>query len=203
MRARAHAAFSRSFGKNNDLKVPFWSTKDPGQQPFSFTIGQGAVIKARQPQCACAAPWLTRARRRGTRAWRRCRLARLLALPPPLTTRESAGATLRGARATAALALTRAVRPSQLRRGRLPGVGHHAQLHAHLRDRGPVRQVSARWEHANGGRAVPRQNALLGADSPTRALPSAMRAMGETSSRRQRARRACLSTSAAFMPPWA
>ena len=96
-RARAHAAFSRSFGKNNDLKVPFWSTKDPGQQPFSFNIGQGAVIKARQPHCACAAPRLTRARRRGTRAWRRCRLARLLALPPPLTTRESAGARLRGA----------------------------------------------------------------------------------------------------------
>ena len=53
-RARAHATFSRSFGKNNDLKVPFWSTKDPGQQPFSFNIGQGAVIKARQPHCARA-----------------------------------------------------------------------------------------------------------------------------------------------------
>merc|ERR1712107_258549 len=24
----------------------FWSTKDPGQKPFSFTIGQGSVIPA-------------------------------------------------------------------------------------------------------------------------------------------------------------
>ena len=70
-RARAHAAFSRSFGKNNDLKVPFWSTKDPGQQPFSFNIGQGAVIKARQPHCA--APTALRMRRAaadaGAQAW--------------------------------------------------------------------------------------------------------------------------------------
>jgi len=27
------------FGKNGDLNVPFWSTKDKGQQPFTFTIG--------------------------------------------------------------------------------------------------------------------------------------------------------------------
>ncbi|GMI25428.1 hypothetical protein TeGR_g5251 [Tetraparma gracilis] len=33
------------YGKNNDLSVPFWSTKDPGQDVFSFQIGQGAVIK--------------------------------------------------------------------------------------------------------------------------------------------------------------
>jgi peptidylprolyl isomerase len=25
--------------------VPFWSTKDKGQQPFTFTIGRGQVIK--------------------------------------------------------------------------------------------------------------------------------------------------------------
>ena len=34
------------YGKNGDLSVPFWSTKDPGQKAFSFTIGQGSVIKA-------------------------------------------------------------------------------------------------------------------------------------------------------------
>ena len=28
------------------LQVPFWSTKDPGQKAFSFTIGLGQVIKA-------------------------------------------------------------------------------------------------------------------------------------------------------------
>eukprot|EP01105_Mastigella_eilhardi_P019461 TRINITY_DN4579_c0_g1_i2.p1 TRINITY_DN4579_c0_g1~~TRINITY_DN4579_c0_g1_i2.p1 ORF type:complete len:130 (+),score=31.07 TRINITY_DN4579_c0_g1_i2:54-392(+) len=33
------------FGKNNDLNVPFWSTKDAGQKPFTFQIGLGKVIK--------------------------------------------------------------------------------------------------------------------------------------------------------------
>ncbi len=33
------------YGKNGDLNVKFWSTKDPGQQPFSFNIGLGQVIK--------------------------------------------------------------------------------------------------------------------------------------------------------------
>mmetsp|Transcript_27116 Transcript_27116/g.37855 ORF Transcript_27116/g.37855 Transcript_27116/m.37855 type:complete len:117 (+) Transcript_27116:29-379(+) len=34
------------YGKNGDLDKKFWSTKDPGQKPFSFTIGKGQVIKA-------------------------------------------------------------------------------------------------------------------------------------------------------------
>ncbi|KAJ3695854.1 hypothetical protein LUZ60_001231 [Juncus effusus] len=33
------------FGKDGDLAKKFWSTKDPGQQPFSFKIGLGSVIK--------------------------------------------------------------------------------------------------------------------------------------------------------------
>jgi peptidylprolyl isomerase len=33
------------FGKNKDLSQKFWSTKDPGQQPFKFKIGLGQVIK--------------------------------------------------------------------------------------------------------------------------------------------------------------
>ncbi|KAL8541847.1 hypothetical protein ACS0TY_002916 [Phlomoides rotata] len=33
------------FGKNGDLTKKFWSTKDPGQKPFSFQIGKGNVIK--------------------------------------------------------------------------------------------------------------------------------------------------------------
>ncbi|GMY39005.1 peptidyl-prolyl cis-trans isomerase FKBP12 [Fagus crenata] len=33
------------YGKNRDLSQKFWSTKDPGQKPFSFKIGQGSVIK--------------------------------------------------------------------------------------------------------------------------------------------------------------
>lgn len=50
-------ATPRSFGKNRDLAVPFWSTKDAGQKPFTFTIGQGAVIKARSaPSCTHAQP---------------------------------------------------------------------------------------------------------------------------------------------------
>ena len=30
------------YGKNNDLSVPFWSTKDKGQKPFEFQIGKVA-----------------------------------------------------------------------------------------------------------------------------------------------------------------
>lgn len=33
------------YGKNGDLTVPFWSTKDAGQSPFTFKIGMGQVIK--------------------------------------------------------------------------------------------------------------------------------------------------------------
>ncbi|KAM5585691.1 peptidyl-prolyl cis-trans isomerase FKBP12 [Rosa sericea] len=33
------------YGKDGDLNQKFWSTKDPGQQPFTFKIGQGNVIK--------------------------------------------------------------------------------------------------------------------------------------------------------------
>ncbi|KAG5526060.1 hypothetical protein RHGRI_032379 [Rhododendron griersonianum] len=32
-------------GKDGDLSQKFWSTKDPGQKPFTFKIGQGTVIK--------------------------------------------------------------------------------------------------------------------------------------------------------------
>jgi len=34
------------YGKNGNLSVPFWSTKDPGGTPFTFQIGLGMVIKA-------------------------------------------------------------------------------------------------------------------------------------------------------------
>jgi FKBP-type peptidyl-prolyl cis-trans isomerase len=33
------------FGKDRDLAQKFWSTKDPGQKPFTFNIGLGQVIK--------------------------------------------------------------------------------------------------------------------------------------------------------------
>lgn len=33
------------YGKNNDLTQKFWSTKDPGQEPFTFAVGLGQVIK--------------------------------------------------------------------------------------------------------------------------------------------------------------
>jgi peptidylprolyl isomerase len=34
------------YGKDRDMNLKFWSTKDPGQQPFTFQIGMGQVIKA-------------------------------------------------------------------------------------------------------------------------------------------------------------
>eukprot|EP00958_Prasinococcus_capsulatus_P016008 scaffold1761_cov357-Prasinococcus_capsulatus_cf.AAC.14 len=37
--------------KNNDLALKFWSTKDPGQKPFTFTVGVGKVqVKESQPR---------------------------------------------------------------------------------------------------------------------------------------------------------
>ena len=33
------------YGKNGDLGTKFWSTKDPGQKAFNFTIGLSQVIK--------------------------------------------------------------------------------------------------------------------------------------------------------------
>ena len=32
-------------GKDGDLSKKFWSTKDPGQEPFTFAVGLGQVIK--------------------------------------------------------------------------------------------------------------------------------------------------------------
>jgi len=33
------------YGKDGDLGAKFWSTLDEGQQPFSFQVGEGQVIK--------------------------------------------------------------------------------------------------------------------------------------------------------------
>ena len=33
------------YGKNRDLTKQFWSTKDPGQRPFTFAVGMNQVIK--------------------------------------------------------------------------------------------------------------------------------------------------------------
>ena len=41
------------YGKNRDLNEKFWSTKDPGQEPFTFAVGLGQVIKG---QCSFQFP---------------------------------------------------------------------------------------------------------------------------------------------------
>ena len=33
------------YGKDGDLSLKFWSTKDAGQEPFTFSVGMGQVIK--------------------------------------------------------------------------------------------------------------------------------------------------------------
>ncbi|KDO25870.1 peptidyl-prolyl isomerase FKBP12 [Saprolegnia parasitica CBS 223.65] len=33
------------YGKDRDLNQKFWSTKDAGQQPFTFQVGMGSVIR--------------------------------------------------------------------------------------------------------------------------------------------------------------
>lgn len=39
------------YGKNRDLSQKFWSTKDPGQKPFTFAVGlgQGEVAPREMP----------------------------------------------------------------------------------------------------------------------------------------------------------
>ncbi|KAJ1428413.1 hypothetical protein B484DRAFT_329511 [Ochromonadaceae sp. CCMP2298] len=44
-KGKAVTVHCTGYGKNNDLSQKFWSTKDPGQEPFTFTIGMGQVIK--------------------------------------------------------------------------------------------------------------------------------------------------------------
>jgi peptidylprolyl isomerase len=35
------------YGKNRNMNETFWSTKDPGQEPFTFNVGLGQVIKGK------------------------------------------------------------------------------------------------------------------------------------------------------------
>ncbi|KAJ8505608.1 hypothetical protein OPV22_006494 [Ensete ventricosum] len=45
VRGQSVTVHCTGFGKDGDLSKKFWSTKDPGQQPFTFKIGLGSVIK--------------------------------------------------------------------------------------------------------------------------------------------------------------
>ena len=45
------------YGKNGDLKEKFWSTKDPGQEPFTFKIGMGNV-STHSPRHSLSASYL-------------------------------------------------------------------------------------------------------------------------------------------------
>lgn len=77
----------------------FWSTKDPGQQLFSFSVGLGQVIKVTVLR-ACVACWLTVARtlaRAGMKACWACRWARWPSSPARATTLTARAAFPRGA----------------------------------------------------------------------------------------------------------
>ncbi|CAL9043863.1 peptidyl-prolyl cis-trans isomerase FKBP12-like isoform X1 [Musa acuminata AAA Group] len=45
VRGQSVTVHCTGFGKDGDLSKKFWSTKDPGQQPFTFKVGLGSVIK--------------------------------------------------------------------------------------------------------------------------------------------------------------
>ncbi|KAJ0984718.1 hypothetical protein J5N97_003074 [Dioscorea zingiberensis] len=45
LRGQSVTVHCTGFGKDGDLSKKFWSTKDPGQEPFTFKIGMGSVIK--------------------------------------------------------------------------------------------------------------------------------------------------------------
>ena len=40
-RGQAVTVHCTGFGKDRDLAKKFWSTKDPGQEPFTFNVGRG------------------------------------------------------------------------------------------------------------------------------------------------------------------
>jgi hypothetical protein len=40
------------YGKNRDLTQKFWSTKDAGQQPFTFAVGLGQGMETYSVGCA-------------------------------------------------------------------------------------------------------------------------------------------------------
>ena len=44
VQGKAVTVHCTGYGKNRDLTAKFWSTKDPGQEPFTFKIGLGKGI---------------------------------------------------------------------------------------------------------------------------------------------------------------
>jgi FKBP-type peptidyl-prolyl cis-trans isomerase len=50
-RGKSVTVHCTGYGKDGDLSVPFWSTKDKGQTTFTFNIGRGQVIKCWDEGC--------------------------------------------------------------------------------------------------------------------------------------------------------
>ena len=61
---------STGYGKNRDLAVPFWSTKDAGQKPFSFVIGPCCKL-VHVLLAVCSPPPAVRSLPCSSRAWQR------------------------------------------------------------------------------------------------------------------------------------
>ena len=120
------------------------ATRRAAQRTLALA-GRGACLwqlVARRARCCHA--------RRGIRARipcvRRAAAAALAARSAPRAAAHAPNRRLRGLIADGSRAAP------QLRRGRLPGVGHHAQLDAHLRDRGALHEVMTRPGWTRRGR---------------------------------------------------
>jgi hypothetical protein len=108
------------------------STKDPGQKPFSFVIGTGGVIRGVRTVFAdMIGTMLTTVWMAG---WDEGVLTMKIGEAARIECTPDYGTSGRRAPSTVVGVLADLPHRGSIRGWRLPGVGNHAQQHAHLRD---------------------------------------------------------------------